>query len=243
MKARAAVRRGVLLAPSIITGGVIACAMGALHAIFRGDGESASKLILMACVLDALDGRVARRIGACSPIGGELDSLADLLAFCAAPAILLSTLHFQEQQPLGYLLATVYCLCGAFRLARFNLKHDSASFQGLPVTAAGGLLAVANVSPHELGPLALAGLMLLLSFLMVSSVPYWGGKAREAGRRSVTESYPVLLTGAALVVGLWVFFELTLPIAAVLLLTYVFIVPLNNLRHHFDEHGSPTTAG
>ncbi len=243
MKARSAVRKGFLLAPSILTGLVIACGIAALQAIFVGDGTSASKFILIACVLDALDGRVARRIGACSQIGAEMDSLADLLTFCAAPAVLLSALHFQERPEMGYLLATIFCLCGAFRLARFNLKHDAAAFQGLPTTAAGGMLAVANLATFRPSLMMYAALMLLMSFLMVSNVPYWGGKAREPGQRSFTEGNVTMCIAGLLILGLWMFFEFTSVIAGLLLMTYVFIIPLNNLRHQFDEHSSPTTAG
>jgi len=152
-------------------------------------------LILAACVFDALDGRVARMSGSESPFGRELDSLAGIVSFGAAPALLVHDIVLKEldtPKGLGLLISCVYLVCGAMRLARFNclaaadVKCSSKSFRGCPIPAAAGVISSLTLlllwfdsNEREIGnwKYALAGLMVLLSYLMVSSLEYPSFKA------------------------------------------------------------------
>ena len=154
-------------------------------------------LILMAVVFDSLDGRLARMGGRTSLFGAEFDSLADVVSFGVAPALMMFFLilapreDYQWFRELGWIIAFIYLLCGAVRLARFNvitnpLLHRAESesnkdFLGLPIPAAAGTVAtlvllLLNMSAnarelHQL-TLALPMILILVSFLMVSTVRY-----------------------------------------------------------------------
>ncbi len=143
-------------------------------------------LILLATVFDGLDGAVARALGVQSSLGEQLDSLADLTAFGVAPAFLLykislfqivipfSLFDYPKSFPLGMLVAAIYPMATAFRLARFNIGHSPNSFTGLPSPIAGLFVAFfpffANQYPVSLWIIVPA--MLVLSFLMVSNLRY-----------------------------------------------------------------------
>jgi len=125
----------------------------------------AAYLILCSVVLDGMDGRVARRLEASSSFGKELDSLADLVSFGVAPAILLyaQVLHAPYGR-FGLAVAVAFALCGAVRLARFNVMNITTHFEGVPITVAGGLLALfilMGLPPlfYLISTIVLAGLM------------------------------------------------------------------------------------
>lgn len=188
--------------PTLMTAGNILCGFIAILQIFDGRHldenlhyHYAILLILAACVFDALDGRVARMSGSESPFGRELDSLADIVSFGAAPALLVHDIVLKEldtPKGLGLLISCVYLVCGAMRLARFNclaaadVKCSSKSFRGCPIPAAAGVISSLTLlllwfdsNEREIGnwKYALAGLMVLLSYLMVSSLEYPSFKA------------------------------------------------------------------
>lgn len=155
-----------------------------------GDAILVIGLILGACLFDMLDGRIARAIGEESPFGREFDSLADIVSFGVAPALLMHhvVLDSMDSERAGWFIAFFYVLCGAIRLARFNCLAQIASgkpsrdFTGCPIPAAAGV--IASVTLLLLDPKAkdllelgnwkwtLPGLMVLLSFLMVSKRRY-----------------------------------------------------------------------
>lgn len=136
-----------------------------------GNYKVAAILILAAVVMDGLDGRVARKLQTSSDLGRELDSLCDIVSFGVAPAVLLysqvlaSNYHF-----MGLAAFLIYIICGAYRLARFNVMNISAYFLGLPITIAGGLLAILSLLAAYLHPLVILFLVLALSLFMISSV-------------------------------------------------------------------------
>ncbi len=150
--------------------------------------EYAILLIFGSCLFDLLDGRLARLGGQESPFGQEFDSLADIISFGMAPAMLLAKAVLFPLGNLGWAIALVYLICGAMRLARFNClasmpKKPGAStdFRGLPIPMAAGFIASITFllidfyhTDHELGPwkYILAGAMLGLSLLMISDVRY-----------------------------------------------------------------------
>lgn len=131
-------------------------------------------MILLAAVLDGLDGRVARRLGIASEFGKELDSLADLVSFGVAPAMLLYGLGLGELGWPGLLGVLLFVLCGALRLARFNVLNINTYFLGVPITIAGSLaalMALISLSPYvTLHLYMMLAFLLLLSWLMVSKI-------------------------------------------------------------------------
>lgn len=150
--------------------------------------EYAILLIFGSCLFDLLDGRLARLGGQESPFGQEFDSLADIISFGMAPAMLLSKAVLFPLGNFGWGIALIYLVCGAMRLARFNClaflpKKPGAStdFRGLPIPMAAGFIASLTFlvidlyqNDHELGmwKFILAGAMLGLSLLMISDVRY-----------------------------------------------------------------------
>jgi CDP-diacylglycerol--serine O-phosphatidyltransferase len=144
--------------PNLLTAGNLFCGFVALTKIVEADLTTgnfteiklAMAFILAACVFDLFDGRVARMVGADSPFGREFDSLADLISFGAAPAFLVHRIVlkdvFVEYAEIGWFIASIYLVCGAFRLARFNVmatqsaSGGSSEFLGFPIPSAAALV-------------------------------------------------------------------------------------------------------
>lgn len=199
--------------------------------------KQAILLIFASCIFDLLDGRLARFGGQESPFGREFDSLADVISFGMAPSMLMAKavlLPLDEDlqfEGFGWGLACIYVLCGAVRLARFNClaaapKRPNAStdFRGLPIPMAAGfissltyLVIYFNDTDRNLGAwkYVLAGAMLGLSWLMVSSIRYPSFK--KVGWR--TRGTPLLIVVAAVVVIVTVRFHYIMP--AVLFTAYL----------------------
>ncbi len=162
------------------TMGNMVCGFLAILSIHNGNITTACWIVVLASFLDALDGKVARLSGGASAIGIELDSLADLLSFGVAPAFLLYAVKLHALGEWGWVLAVVYLMAAAYRLARFNLlaeTEEKRNFLGLPVPAAGVTLAsFVILGFHLRGELmydkVLLLLIVMLSFLMVSQVEY-----------------------------------------------------------------------
>lgn len=137
-------------------------------------------LILAAGLLDGLDGTVARAFKVTSPLGKELDSLADCVAFGIAPGFLsynayLTRIHepfFPFPIDAGMLIAAVFPICAAYRLARFNVSSDPHSFTGLPAPAAGIIIALMPVYNVEIPKFLFAIIFVIVGLLMVSTVKY-----------------------------------------------------------------------
>jgi len=192
----------IYLLPTMMTAGNIIAGFVAILQIFQGRaGEVTAHYhyaivaILAACVFDVLDGRVARLGGQESPFGRELDSLADIVSFGVAPALLVHDIVLSSitwPKGMGLLIAIAYLVCGAVRLARFNClatmdeQSSSKSFRGCPIPAAAGVISSITLlllwleeGNKEIGPwkYGLVVLMVLLSFLMVSDIEYPSFKA------------------------------------------------------------------
>ncbi len=190
----------IYLLPNLMTAGNLFCGFAAILRIIeatlaaqQGLGvvtlyHEAIAFILGACVFDLLDGRLARLGGHESAFGREFDSLADLVSFGVAPALLAYQIVLRDFARTGWMIAFVYLLCGALRLARFNCmsaqpKEENAStdFSGFPIPAAAGLIASLTLmmlwieeGAREIGSwkFALPALLLFLSFMMFSEVRY-----------------------------------------------------------------------
>jgi CDP-diacylglycerol--serine O-phosphatidyltransferase len=168
--------------PNMITSGSILCGMLSLALASHGQVLPAAWLIAVAVVFDYLDGKVARSLGGSSAFGVELDSLADVISFGVVPAFLVYVVYMDILGLPGALVAAFFALCGALRLARFNVTHSAGSFQGLPIPAAG--LALASIVPSgiPLYPWMVALICLFLGGLMVSAVPYGNLKRLRKGQ-------------------------------------------------------------
>lgn len=198
----ARLRRGAYLLPSLFTVGNIFLGFLALMRGLAAEFTDAALLIYAAAVLDTLDGRIARRMGAESEFGKELDSLADVLTFGMVPALLAYHWGLAHLGRLGWLVPFFYLVCAATRLARFNVQtklSDGRHFVGLPSpAAAGGVAAVLFFAPDSDWRGYLAGLMLAalagLGLLMVSTFRYPSFKKLDPGKRL---SFRVLVPVAA----------------------------------------------
>jgi len=194
----------IYLLPNLMTAGNLFCGFAAILSILEGALQQKTGLpssgfyhrailfILGAFLFDLLDGRVARLGGFESPFGREFDSLADLISFGIAPALLVFQIVLAEFDRAGWMIAFVYLACGALRLARFNCvaAEDKAGvsrgFEGFPIPAAAGLTASLTLTMlwFEEGEVTIGGwkyalplLMLFLSFMMFSRVKYPSFKA------------------------------------------------------------------
>src|SRR6185312_962299 len=129
-------RRGVYLLPSLLTLGNMFCGYSCIVYAMRGEFETAAPFIGFAIVLDMLDGRIARLTGSASDFGVEFDSLADVISFGIAPAILSFSWGLQPLGRLGWLAGFLFLTAAAMRLARFNIQTgmggDKRYYAGLP---------------------------------------------------------------------------------------------------------------
>lgn len=138
--------RGIYILPNLFTSAALFGGFFAIVQAMNGRFDWAAIAIFVSMVMDGLDGRVARLTNTQSAFGAEYDSLADMVSFGVAPALILYVWALKPLGKLGWLAAFVYCACAALRLARFNTKLDDAFqdkryFQGLPSPAAAALLA------------------------------------------------------------------------------------------------------
>jgi CDP-diacylglycerol--serine O-phosphatidyltransferase len=137
-------RQGIFLFPSLLTTGNLFCGFFSLLLAAQHRFTEAALVILVAMVMDLLDGRVARLMKATSQFGVEYDSLADVVSFCVAPAFLLYAFALQPLGRAAWFGAFLFLVCGALRLARFNVQTGSADrrfFVGLSTPAAAGVVA------------------------------------------------------------------------------------------------------
>lgn len=145
--------KGIYLLPNLFTTGNLLCGFSSVIASINGKYVQAALAILIAVVLDCLDGKVARMTNSSSAFGVEYDSLADLLSFGMAPGLLLYAWTLRLFGHFGWLAAFLFVICGALRLARFNVQatHEQQSiFVGLPIPAAAGVIASAVLLSQQL---------------------------------------------------------------------------------------------
>jgi CDP-diacylglycerol--serine O-phosphatidyltransferase len=173
--------RGIYLLPNLFTTAGLFAGFYAIVAAIRGDFESAAIAIFVAMVMDGLDGRIARMTNTQSAFGAEYDSLADMVSFGMAPALVVFQWSLLDMGKFGWMVAFIYTACAALRLARFNTQigvEDKRYFQGLPSPAAAACLAgwVWLGSTNSIDAALLTGVALPLTFacgiLMVSTVRY-----------------------------------------------------------------------
>lgn len=188
---RRPLRAGAYLIPSLFTTANMLLGFYALLAGLEGQFRAAVLMIFAAAVLDTLDGRIARLTGTASPFGREYDSLADLVSFGLAPALLCYLWGLDELGRVGFAAPAVYLLCSAARLARFNVSRrttDPRYFIGLPAPAAAGaigsiLFFVDTRGDSFVLQLAVLGALVLVGLLSVSTFRYLSFKEIDFRRR------------------------------------------------------------
>lgn len=182
-------RKGVYLLPNLITTGALFAGFYAVVAAMRGDFESAAVAIFFAMVFDGLDGRIARMTNTSSKFGAEYDSLADMVSFGVAPALVMFSWALGELGKFGWSAAFVYVACAALRLARFNTQAETADknyFTGLASPAAAAIIASTVWVCHDLGwigeqlplevAIVVAVLTAVIGLLMIANFPYYSFK-------------------------------------------------------------------
>lgn len=173
--------RGIYLLPNLFTTAGLFAGFYAIVAAIRDDFESAAIAIFIAMIMDGLDGRIARVTNTQSDFGAEYDSLADMVSFGLAPALVIFLWALLDMGKFGWMVAFIYAACGALRLARFNTQigiEDKRYFQGLPSPAAAACLAgwVWAGTSNGIDPSLMTAIAMPLTFacgiLMVSTVRY-----------------------------------------------------------------------
>jgi CDP-diacylglycerol--serine O-phosphatidyltransferase len=187
------VKKGVYLLPNLLTSASLFGGFYAIVASLDGDFGKAAIAIIISAVLDGLDGKVARLTGTSSKFGVEYDSLADLVAFGLAPGILIFTWALRPFGRYGWLAAFLYVVCGALRLARYNIQVttlESKRFNGLPIPAAAVLVASTVLIFFSFGKgqemakhITVLVFVYLLAFLMISNIKYYSFKELNLSQR------------------------------------------------------------
>jgi CDP-diacylglycerol--serine O-phosphatidyltransferase len=192
----------VYLVPNLITTAALLLGFWSIILSIEGQFQGAATCIVLAAVFDMLDGRIARATQATTSFGIEYDSLSDLVSFGLAPSLLMYQWTLTPLGQKGWLLAALFALCAALRLARFNVRahlEESPYYHGLPSTIAGGMVALGvwfvgwlGLAPpfgRAAGALMTCGFV-ALALLMVSGVPYPSLKLVKVSRR---RAYPTLV--------------------------------------------------
>lgn len=190
----------IQLLPNIMTVGAICAGLSAIRFGVQGEYVLAVQLILLAAILDGLDGRLARALGSDSKMGAELDSLADFLNFGVASPLVIYFWALQDMRSAGWISVLVFAVCCVVRLARFNVDAKSDKplpierlgyFTGIP-SPAGALLAMLpmflSFSFNDALPIPdmlICLHMVIIGFLMISRVPTWSPKAVKISRENV----------------------------------------------------------
>jgi CDP-diacylglycerol--serine O-phosphatidyltransferase len=264
-------RRGMYVLPSLFTTGTLICgyyailstlqgaqlmAAGAAGVLASSSFDNAATAIGLAIVFDALDGRIARLTNATSNFGREFDSLADVITFGLAPGILAYSWGVRpaidaSQVPMthhlravGWIITFAFLICGAARLARFNIDSvkpgvDRRYFVGLPIPAAAGVIAAVvhwEKTPLTYWPVAVVWLLatLGLAFLMVSRVRYYSFKALDLRRR---RPYVTIIFIGLII---WAILFYSEPVLLIMALTYALSGLINEIsgRQRSSRHAS-----
>jgi CDP-diacylglycerol---serine O-phosphatidyltransferase len=202
-------RRGAYLLPSMFTIGNMFCGYACIVHAMRGEFATAAPFIGFAMVLDMLDGRIARMTGTASDFGIELDSLADVISFGMAPAILSFTWGLQPLGRIGWAVGFLFVAAAALRLARFNIQagsQDKRYFVGMPSPAAAAVPA-ATVFAYPAGfttspeALAVVAMVVVPALLMVSTIRFRSFKSFDLQSRRSYSALLLIAVGLVLIVA------------------------------------------
>lgn len=204
--------------PNALTVTAVCAGLSAIRFGVQGNYVLAVQLIIAACVLDGLDGRIARLLNSDSKIGAELDSLADFLNFGVAPPLVLYFWALQDIRSAAWLAVLFFAVCCIMRLARFNVgsksetcDQDSAFFEGVPAPAGALLvmlpmyLSFAFADAPLLPDVLICLYMVLIGFLLISRIPTWSFKTTRISRENAKFFLiGVAVVGASLLTFAWV---------------------------------------
>ena len=256
--------------PNLMTAGNLLCGFLALTFIVQVTDPTGSEgyltenrdiekiknalwLILGAFVFDALDGRIARLIGKESEFGLQFDSLADIISFGAAPAFLMQRVILHDFERLGLVVASIYLLCGALRLARYNClsvmpdSGNSREFLGFPIPASAAMVASltmflvwleAKNLPTSSWRWVLLAVLVFLSVMMVSEVKYPSFKKLDFRSRRPFAKFVGVVVAVTCFVYLWEYLvPIVLPLIFTSYLVYGFVRPRlsRKLRREIEE--------
>ena len=186
-------RRGVYVLPNLFTTGSLIAGFYSIVQTMGANFEVAAWFILIASIFDGLDGKVARLTGTTSRFGVEYDSLADMVAFGVSPGVLMYAWALKPFGKIGWLAAFLFVVCGALRLARFNVQVntvESKRFVGLPIPAAASMVAITVLLFYHLGytgelerRISVLVLIYAMAFLMVSNITFYSFKDPDLFKR------------------------------------------------------------
>lgn len=216
-----------LIVPNLITVLAICAGLSGVRLAFEGRFELAVAMVLVAAFLDGIDGRVARLMKATSKFGAQMDSLADIVNFGVAPALVLYAFVLDQARSLGWIAALIYVIAAGLRLARFNVMSErdvkaawqSEYFVGVPAPAGAMLvllpmyLGLLGLVPDRTMGLLSAAYTVLIAFLLVSRLPVWSGKSENRVRRDLV--LPIILFVVLYVATLMSFTWETMVLTAV----------------------------
>ena len=223
-------RRGIYILPNLFTTGNLFCGFWAIISIFQEKFFYAAVAILLASAFDVLDGKVARLSGATSKFGVQYDSLADLVSFGIAPALLAFSWALRPYGRFGWLAAFLFVVCGALRLARFNVQSTSGEvkyFKGLPIPSAAMMIALTILLYQRLietgwvKDIVILVMIYVLAFLMVSNIRYLSFKELNLAKRKPFSIFIFVILSLIVIVMEPVI------VLFVFLLAYVFSGPVN----------------
>lgn len=211
-------RRSIYILPSLLTVGNIFCGFFAIVSVLEGDYGAAAVAVGIAILLDGMDGRVARLANATSDFGLQLDSLADIISFGVAPAMLLYSWGLSDLGRFAQFSAFLFLVCGAMRLARFNVQSSKLkNFAGLPIPGGAGFVAS---TVHFFGPeppgwpyfnIFLVAVTYAIALLMISTLRYPSLKKLDLGKGKSHLSVAIL---ALLVAGVIWYSQIVLLVMA-----------------------------
>jgi CDP-diacylglycerol--serine O-phosphatidyltransferase len=217
-------RRGVYLIPGLMTLGNLFCGYACIVYAMRGEYATAAPFVGFAFILDGLDGRIARVLGAEGAFGLEFDSLADMVSFGLAPAVLAYSWGLTSFGRWGWAAGFIYVTAAAMRLARFNVQAGSVDkryFVGMPSPTAAGVVA-ATIFAYPAGFRETSGaapviaLVLIPAFLMVSTIRFRSFKGFDL---QAPRSYTVLMVIALVIAAIFAH-----PQGALLILAYTYAI-------------------
>jgi CDP-diacylglycerol--serine O-phosphatidyltransferase len=245
ISARESLRRGIFLIPSLFTVGNMGCGFASVIAALHDRYELAGWLLVAAGFLDGLDGRIARLTNSTSDFGKEYDSLADVVSFGLAPAVLAYQWALRDLGRWGWAVAFLFLVAGSVRLARFNIiasKGDRRFFAGLPIpVGAAAVIFPVLIWPERLpkgaGAWTVLAHLLLISLLMVSTIPYRSFKDANLRQRWPATTFFVIASIVAVIVA---FREHGM---AVLCAIYLVLGPLERLLGLLRRRPPQTPSG
>ncbi|MBB5274114.1 CDP-diacylglycerol--serine O-phosphatidyltransferase [Rhizobium rosettiformans] len=231
-----------LIIPNLITVLAICAGLTGIRLAFENRYELAVAMVLAAAFLDGIDGRIARMMKATSKFGAQMDSLADIINFGVAPALVLYVFVLDQARSLGWIAALIYAIAAGLRLARFNVMDEretkapwqSEFFVGVPAPAGAALvllpvyLGFLGVAPVGIFAYASTAYTIVIAYLLVSRLPVWSGKSETSHvRRDLV--LPMIL-GVVLYVALLMSF--TWEVLVVTVLLYLCSLPFGARNWH-----------